>query len=104
YPDDCCPHVPTSTNAFYTASLHDALPISVLPGAPGPERIPAAPPLAVRVKSDSRAVPPLSLTTILSSISDGGLSLLVIRQIPLSPRPSVIDVSATNAPPFFEHV
>src|SRR5438270_13156480 len=54
---------------------------SVWPAAPGPDKLvgTARAPVAVNVHSDSAAVPPLSLVTILSSTSDGGLSLLMMR-------------------------
>src|SRR2546423_15705668 len=102
------------TTEIYTLPLHDALPIpvtvplsasvyvsalnvppldtSVWPAAPAPDRFVGVPPVpvAVNVHSDSAAVPPLSLVTILSSTSDGGLSLLMMVHIALSPLASKI--------------
>src|SRR5262249_58231767 len=54
---------------------------------------------AVRVKSAGAAVPPLSFTTCLTSVSDGALSLFVMVQVTSSPIASVILSGLEKLPP-----
>ena len=49
-------------------------------------------PVAFSTKSVSTALPPLSLITIFSSVSDGISSSLVIPHVADSPNPKVMDV------------
>src|SRR5438270_10062971 len=71
---------------------------SVWPAAPGPDKLvgTARAPVAVNVHSDSAAVPPLSLVTILSSTSDGGLSLLMMVHMTVSPAPTISEEHTTE--------
>src|SRR6188768_175443 len=68
-----------------------------------PDRSLAPAPLAVNVKSDTFFVPPLSFVTTLRRWSFGALSLFVIEQTAVSPRPSWIEAPSTACPPFFTH-
>ena len=60
-------------------------------------------PFAVSVKSAATAVPPLSLTTCLTSVSSGAMSSFVIVHVALSASASVSDEPA-RVPPVQVHV
>ena len=80
------PEGPPDSERVYVPALKVApLTTSAELVAPGPDKVPAAPPLAIRVQFDSDAVPPLSLIKILSSVSEGAVSLLVIVHVALPP-------------------
>ena len=55
-------------------------------------------PVAVSVQAATRAVPPLSLVTVLSRLRPGALSLLLIVQVALSPSPTVILLMSAPVP------
>src|SRR5678815_4977297 len=54
-----------------------------------------------RAKSFATAVPPLSLTTVFTSLNRAGMSLLVIVHVAESPAARLIELLSTGAPPFF---
>ena len=56
-------------------------------------------PPAVSVQAVARAVPPLSLVTVLRRCSAGALSLLLIVQVTFSPSPTVIWLPFWLPPP-----
>src|SRR5262249_58851270 len=68
--------------------------------SPGPDRFVGLRPVpvAVSVQALSAAVPPLLLTTILSSVSDGAMSSLVIVQTVDCPFASVVFVAVPVTP------
>ena len=55
-------------------------------------------PVAVRVQAEVRAVPPLSLVTVLSRVREGALSLLVMVQVAIWPAVRVTEPLAAQAP------
>ena len=69
-------YAPTEVSVFVTPG--DAAPAKELPPW-------ADTPLMVIVKALAAAVPPLSFTTFLMTVSVGGLSLFVIVQVALPP-------------------
>ena len=57
-------------------------------------------PVAVNVHAVAGCVPPLSLVTVLTSVSRAAWSLLLIVQVATSPIASAMLFPATAAPPF----
>ena len=81
---------------MYTPALTDRLVTAAVPLTP----VIVVGPVAVSGKLVTVAVPPLSLTTVLNSVSVAGWSLLVIVQVATSLPTRLMLFADTAAPPF----